>query len=61
MSDLEAMKISSKQLTEENDEYKSQLYMNQNKMRDLEKRIKYLMEKYPEMKQKVASYLHNIN
>ena len=57
MSNLEAMKISSIQ---ENHDHKSQLDMNQNKISDLEKRLKFMMKKYSEMKQKVFAqlYLH---
>ena len=43
-------------MTEENHDYKSQLDMKQNKISDLEKRLKFLMEKNPEMKQKVFAY-----
>lgn len=55
MCNLEVVQTSNTQMTEENNDYKSQLDMKQNKINDLEKRLKFMMEKYPEMKQKVLA------
>ena len=57
MSNLEVERHHNAELTEENSDKQSHLDMKQIKIDELEKQLKSIAKKYPELRQKVCTYI----